>query len=104
MLLSKRKHNRENRCIPRWARVKKEYYSTRPNKHCIYYCDDECSCESIHLWGPDQWHGENTSISTWKKFLTLTSKVDHVIPDHINHICKVHYRMALFAKYPRMLL
>ena len=90
----KRKY-RENQCIPRWARVKKEYYSTRPNRHCIYCCDQECSCESIHLWGPDQWHGDNTSIGTWKKFLTLTSKVDHVIPDHI---CKVHYRSVLKLK------
>ena len=96
-----RKHNKENRCIPRWAKVKNDFYSTRLNKHCVYCCGDDCSCGNIHYWGPDQWNGGDTSITTWKKFLSLTGHVDHTIPDHATHICKVHCRKVYAERISR---
>lgn len=38
----------EATCIPRWAKIKHQYYHTH-SKHCIYCCEDQncCSCTSI---------------------------------------------------------
>ncbi len=92
----RRKLNQENN-IPRWAKVKQNYYSARENKHCIYCCGEECECGSVVQWGPDMWNSNNTSIPTWKKFLSLTGKVDHTT-DHANHLCRNHYRRLLEVK------
>ena len=83
--------------IPRWAKLKNEFYNA---KHCIYCCGDksECMCERIQQWSPDEWYGENTSITTWKKFLCLTGKIDHTIYDHANHLCRIHYRRIFKQK------
>ena len=91
----KRKHNQENR-VPRWARLKNHHYSTMGNKHCIYCCGEECTCKCIHQWGPDQWYGENTSITTW--YLSLNGQVEHTIPANANHICRKHYRRLFKLK------
>lgn len=40
-------------------------------------------------------------IHTWKKYLTLTGKVDHIIDDHVNHICRTHYRRLFEIKQLR---
>ena len=93
----KRKHNQENR-VPRWARLKNHHYSTMGNKHCIYCCGEECTCKCIHQWGPDKWYGENTSITTWKRYLSLNGQVEHTIPANANHICRKHYRRLFKLK------
>ena len=93
--------NKENKGIPRWAKVRDQFYSARPTRHCIYCCEENgCNCEGIQQWGPEQWTGEDTTMIAWKKFLTLTGKVVQ-IPDHANHICRVHYRGVLKLKQSR---
>ena len=94
-----RKGNQEN-CIPRWAKIKQQYYSVRDNKHCMYCCENEseCACASIRQWAPEEWYGEDTSIVTWKKFLSLTGKIDYVVGDHANHLCRTHYRRLFELK------
>ena len=59
------RHNREN-TVPRWAKIKTEYYAQQVPivKHCIYCCGSVCECDRIHQWGPDNWHGEE-SISMY---------------------------------------
>ena len=87
----KRKTNQENQ-IPRWARLQQQHYSIRESKHCIYCCEGECTCTNIHQWGPDQWHGEDTLISTWKRYLSLSGNVQHPVGSAANHVCRTHYR------------
>ena len=55
------RHNREN-TVPRWAKIKLEFYAQRVHneKHCIYCCGSECECEQIQQWGPDNWYGEES--------------------------------------------
>ena len=63
---TRNEHNREN-IIPRWAKIKHNYYAQQISntKHCIYCCGSVCECEHINQWGPDNWYGED-DISTWK--------------------------------------
>ena len=37
------------------------------------------------------------SVSTWKKYLSLTGKIDHT-NDNANHLCRTHYRRFLEVK------
>lgn len=92
-----RKHNQEN-SIPRWAKVKEEHYSASDTKHCMYCCEGNCACQRIRQWGPENWYGENTSIQTWKKYLSLTGKIEHNIGNHANHLCRTHYRRVFKLK------
>ena len=56
-----------------------------------------CECEQIHQWGPDNWHGDD-DISTWKQYLSLRGIVDYAIGEHINHVCRTHYRRIFELK------
>ena len=94
-----RNSNKENNMMPRWAKVKQNYYISP--KHCIYCCGDVCGCESVSHWGPDNWYGEDSLIS-WKKYLSLTGKVEYVIGDDVNHICRGHYPRIFRIKKSRM--
>ena len=38
---------------------------------------------------------------TWKQYLSLTGRVDYAIEDHINHICRTHYRRIFQLKQTR---
>ena len=66
----------------------------------MYCCENEsaCACASICQWAPEEWYGEDTSIVTWKKYLSLTGKIDHVVGDHANHLCRTHYRRLFELK------
>lgn len=76
------KQDKENR-LPRWVKVKQDYYARSGNpKHCIYCCGDVCECERVHHWGPDNWYGENRIIS-WKQYLSVTGEVDYTVGEHI---------------------
>ena len=84
---TRNKNNKENK-IPRWEKIRQEYYAqeARETKHCVYCCGSSCDCEHISQWGPEKWYGED-NLSTWKQYLSLTGIVDYPIGDHINHIC-----------------
>lgn len=98
---SRNKNNREN-TIPRWAKIRNDFYKrqVQQTKHCIYCCGSMCECEHIHQWGPDNWHGDD-DIFTWKQYTSLRGIVDYAIGDHINHVCRTHYRRIFELKSSR---
>ena len=63
-------------------------------------CGSMCECEHIYQWGPDNWHGDD-DISTWKQYMSLRGIVDYAIGDHINHVCRTHYRRIFELKSSR---
>lgn len=70
-------------------------------KHCIYCCGNECECEQIQNWGPDQWYG-NDDILTRRKYLSLRGKLGYIINEHIKHVCRIPYRRILEFKNSQM--
>ena len=98
---NRNKNNKEN-TIPRWAKIRNDFYTrqVQQRKHCIYCCGSVCDCRRINQWGPDNWYGDD-SISTWKQYLSLRGVVDYAISDHINHICRTHYRRIFELKCSR---
>ena len=95
------KHNREN-TIPRWTKIKAEHdvQSLTNVRHCVYCCGSVCECERIHQWGPENWYRDD-NLSTWKQYLSLNGNVDYAIGDHINHVCRTHYRRIFELKSMR---
>ena len=98
---NRNKTNKEN-TIPRWAKIRRDFYTrqVQQTKHCIYCCGRVCDCRNIHQWGPDNWYGDD-NISTWKQYLSLRGIVDYAIGDHVNHICRTHYRRIFEIKCSR---
>ena len=99
---TRNRYNKEN-VTPRWAKIRTEVYTQmeeHTTKHCIYCCGNMCECEQIQHWGSDQWHGNDTA-QMWKRYLSLNGKVDYAIGEHINHVCRTHYRRILELKSKR---